>query len=60
GNTLFRPGVIEYSNDLLPSNFIIILDNKKKSIIGLGQLIIGSNYLKNSKNGRIARIYESR
>ncbi|MFX0187296.1 MAG: DUF5591 domain-containing protein [Candidatus Hodarchaeota archaeon] len=60
GNTLFRPGVIEYSNDLLPSNFTIILDNKKKNIIGLGQLIIGSNYLKNSKNGRIARIYESR
>jgi len=60
GNTLFRPGIIEYSNNLLPSNFVIILDNKKENIIGLGQLIIGSKYLKNSKNGRIVQIYESK
>ncbi|TFF99709.1 MAG: hypothetical protein EU540_06280 [Promethearchaeota archaeon] len=60
GNTLFRPGINDYSLNLLPSNFVIILDNEKKNIIGLGQLIVGSNYLKNSKTGRIAKIYESK
>jgi len=60
GNTLFRPGIIDYSLNLLPSNSVIILDNEKKNIIGLGQLIVGSNYLKNSKTGRIANIHESK
>ncbi len=60
GNTLFRPGIIDYSLNLLPSNFVIILDNERKNIIGLGQLIVGSNYLKNSRTGRVARIYESK
>ncbi|MFX1256252.1 MAG: DUF5591 domain-containing protein [Promethearchaeota archaeon] len=59
GNTLFRPGITEYSPNLIPNNYVIILDQEKKNILGLGQLIVGSNYIKNSKTGRIAKIYES-
>ncbi len=58
GNTLFRTGVIDYSLDLIPDNQVLIVDKKKKNIIGSGKLIIGSNFLKNSKSGRIASIYE--
>ena len=58
GNTLFRPGVLEYNLDLIPGENVILLDREKKNVIGVGNMIVGSNYLKNSKSGRIARIYE--
>jgi len=58
GNTLFRSGVLEYSSDLIPHNQVIILDKGKKKIIGSGELIVGSNFLKNSKSGRIVKINE--
>ncbi|MFW9947599.1 MAG: DUF5591 domain-containing protein [Candidatus Odinarchaeota archaeon] len=58
GNTLFRPGIVEFSQNLIPNNYVIILDKSKKSVIGLAKLIVGSNYIKNSKNGRIAKVYE--
>ncbi|MEE9376979.1 MAG: DUF5591 domain-containing protein [Candidatus Lokiarchaeia archaeon] len=58
GNTLFRKGVLEYSSDLIPNGQVIIVNKERKKIIGSGELIVGSNFLKNSKNGRIAKIYE--
>ncbi|MFX0026225.1 MAG: DUF5591 domain-containing protein [Candidatus Hermodarchaeota archaeon] len=58
GNTLFRPGIVEFSQNLIPNNYVIILDKNKKNVIGLAKLIVGSNYIKNSENGRIAKIYE--
>lgn len=58
GNTLFRPGIIEFSPNLIPNNYVLILDKAKKRIIGLAKLIIGTNYIKNSKSGRVATIYD--
>ncbi|MFX1401100.1 MAG: DUF5591 domain-containing protein [Promethearchaeota archaeon] len=58
GNTLFRPGIIEFSPNLIPNNYVFILDKTKKKVIGLAKLIVGSNYLKNSKSGRIAIVYD--
>jgi archaeosine synthase len=60
GNTLFRTGVLNYSSDLIPGNQVFILDKGKKNIIGSGELIAGSNFLKNSKSGRIAKINEKK
>ena len=58
GNTLFRSGVVDYSLDLIPNNQVVILDKGKKKILGSGELIVGSNFLKNSKSGRIVKINE--
>ncbi|MFW9970771.1 MAG: DUF5591 domain-containing protein [Candidatus Odinarchaeota archaeon] len=58
GNTLFRAGILEYSLDLIPSNQVLILDKNKRNVIGGGKLIVGSNFLKNSKRGRIVKINE--
>ncbi len=60
GNTLFRSGVLGYSSDLIPHNQVVILDKGKKKIIGSGELIVGSNFLKNSKSGRIVKINEKK
>jgi len=56
GSTLFRPGVLEYSDNLVPGCFSFILDKSKRHIIGLGHQIIGSNHIRNSKTGRVAKI----
>ncbi len=58
GNTLFRAGVLDYSLDLIPNNQVVILDKGKKKILGSGMLIVGSNFIKNSKSGRIVKINE--
>jgi archaeosine synthase len=58
GNTLFRAGVLDFSPDLIPNNQVVILDKRKKKIIGSGELIVGSNFIRNSKSGRIVRINE--
>lgn len=58
GNTIFRPGIIEFSSNLIPNNYALILDQTKDRVIGLAKLIIGSNYLKNSKSGRVATVYD--
>ncbi|MFX1315970.1 MAG: DUF5591 domain-containing protein [Promethearchaeota archaeon] len=60
GNTLFRAGILDFSTDLIPNNYVIILDKEKKNIIGIGKLLVGSNFIKNSKTGRIAKIYEKK
>ncbi|MFX0037717.1 MAG: DUF5591 domain-containing protein [Promethearchaeota archaeon] len=56
GNTLFRTGILDYSLDLIPSNQVVILNKAKKQAIGSGELIVGSNFLKNSKSGRVIKI----
>ncbi len=58
GNTLFRAGVLEYSPDLIPNNQVVILDKKKKIVVGSGELIVGSNFIRQSKSGRIVKINE--
>ncbi|TFG30266.1 MAG: hypothetical protein EU532_01385 [Promethearchaeota archaeon] len=58
GNTLFHPGVLEYSNELIPRNNVIILNKNKEKVIGMGHLIVGSNIIKNTKTGRVVNIYE--
>jgi len=58
GNTLFRPGIISFSPNLLPKDLILILDKNQERIIGLGSMIVGSSYIKNSKTGKIANVYE--
>ncbi|HUW91405.1 MAG TPA: DUF5591 domain-containing protein [Candidatus Nanopelagicaceae bacterium] len=58
GNTLFRPGIISFSPSLVPKDITIIFDKNKEKIIGLGSLIVGSNYIENSKTGKIANVYE--
>jgi len=58
GNTLFRAGVLDYSQDLIPNNQVVILDKGKEKILGSGVLIAGSNFIKNSKSGRIVKINE--
>jgi len=58
GNTLFRPGINSFSPSLVPKDIIVIFDKNKEKIIGLGSLIVGSNYIKNSKTGKIANVYD--
>ncbi len=60
GNTLFRPGVINFSDDLKPNNFVFIWNQKKEKIIGIARMLVGSPYIKNSSTGRIAKIYEKK
>ncbi|MCK4383741.1 MAG: hypothetical protein KAW66_10640, partial [Candidatus Lokiarchaeota archaeon] len=60
GNTLFRQGILEFSSDLIPNNYAIIIDKEKKEIIGTGMLIVGSNFIKNSKTGRVVKINEKK
>jgi len=58
GNTLFRPGIVSFSPNLVPKDIALIFDKTKERIIGLGSLIVGSNYIKNSKTGKIINVYE--
>ncbi|MFX0104255.1 MAG: DUF5591 domain-containing protein [Candidatus Hodarchaeota archaeon] len=60
GNVLFRTGILDYSADLIPNNQVIILDKEKRKIIGSGELIVGSNFIRNSKSGRIVKINEKK
>jgi len=58
GNTLFRPGVINFSDDHKPGNFVFIWNQNKEEIIGIARMLVGSPYIKNSTTGPIAKIYE--
>ena len=55
---LFRPGIIKFSPTFVPKDLALILDKNQEKIIGLGSLIVGSNYIKNSKTGKIVDVYE--
>ncbi len=59
GNTLFRPGILDFSRNLMPYDNVIILDEDKKEIIGMGHVIVGSHVIKNTETGRVATVYES-
>jgi archaeosine synthase len=56
GSTLFRPGIIDYSLNLKPKEYVMIWDNEKQNIIAIAKMIVGASFLKNSKSGRIAEI----
>ena len=58
GNTLFRPGISDYNPKLVPEDFVLIFNKDKENLIALGRLIVGSHYIKNSKTGKIVKIYE--
>ena len=60
GSTLFRTGVLEYSEDLIPNNQVFIYNKSKNDIIALGKLIVGTNFLNNSLTGRVAEIIEKK
>lgn len=58
GNNLFRIGILDYSLNLIPENYVAVIDKERSNIIGVGKLVVGSNYLKNSKTGKVVEIYE--
>ncbi|MFX1447635.1 MAG: DUF5591 domain-containing protein [Promethearchaeota archaeon] len=58
GNTLFRPGIIDFSPNLLPKDLTLIFDKNQEKLIGIGKMIVGSNYIRNSKTGKIVNVYE--
>ncbi|MCK4239629.1 MAG: DUF5591 domain-containing protein, partial [Candidatus Lokiarchaeota archaeon] len=59
GNTIFRPGILEYGSDLQPNDLVVILNNSRDKVIGMGTMLVGTDFIKNSKTGRIVDIYES-
>lgn len=60
GNNLFRAGILDYSLNLIPESYVRIIDKDRINIIGVGKLIVGTNFIKNSKTGRIVEIYEKK
>ncbi|MHA1335395.1 MAG: DUF5591 domain-containing protein, partial [Promethearchaeota archaeon] len=58
GNNLFLQGIEKISPNLAPKKNIIIINKDKDKILGMGQLIVGTNSIINSKTGRVAEIYE--
>ncbi|MFX1426206.1 MAG: DUF5591 domain-containing protein [Promethearchaeota archaeon] len=60
GNNLFRTGILDYSLNLIPESYVNIIDKARNNIIGVGKLIVGANFIKNSKTGRIVEIYEKK
>jgi archaeosine synthase len=58
GNNLFRKGILDYSLDLIPESFVAVIDNLKQNIIGVGRIVVGTNFLKNSNSGKVIEIYE--
>lgn len=59
GNTIFRPGILEYGSVLQPNDLVVILNNSRDKVIGMGTMLVGTDFIKNSKTGRIVDIYES-
>jgi archaeosine synthase len=58
GNTLFRPGILEFSPDLIPNSCVAIINKEKNDLIGTGVLTVGSKFIENSKTGRVVKINE--
>jgi len=59
GTTLFRPGIKYYPANLLPTENVCIFDQDKADIIAMGNMIVSSNFIKNSNSGRIVKLYET-
>jgi archaeosine synthase len=60
GTTLFRPGIKHFPANLLPTDNICIFDQDKADIIAMGNMIVSSNFIKNSNSGRIVKLYETK
>ena len=59
GNTFFKPGILEYSEDLYPNEIVFILNKTKEKVVGVGKMIVGSKYIKNTQSGRVIKLYET-
>ncbi|MFO8018498.1 MAG: DUF5591 domain-containing protein [Promethearchaeia archaeon] len=59
GNTLFKPGILDYDKNLQPNEIVIISNETKEKIVGVGKMIVGSNYIKNTQSGRVVKLYET-
>ncbi|MBD3195252.1 MAG: hypothetical protein GF317_09365 [Candidatus Lokiarchaeota archaeon] len=60
GNTLFRPGIINFNSDLLPDENVCIFNRSKDKIVAMGDMIVGSQFIKNSSSGKVVKLYETR
>ncbi len=58
GNNIFRSGIIDYSESLIPGNNVLILNELKTKVLATGRLVQGYNFIKNSEYGKIVEIYE--
>ena len=58
GSNLFRPGIVDYSSNIIPNSNVFILDKSRQHVIAVGNSIIGSNNIRNTKKGIVAAIYE--
>lgn len=60
GNTLFMPGIKDYSSTLIPDQNVCIFDKHKENIIAMGDMITGSSFIKNSTSGKVVKLYETK
>ncbi|MFO7795247.1 MAG: DUF5591 domain-containing protein [Promethearchaeati archaeon] len=60
GNTLFMPGIKSTAPNLLPDQNVCIFDGDKKKIIAMGDMIMGSTFINNSKSGKVVKLYETK
>lgn len=60
GNTLFRPGIREFAPSIIPNEQIILLNKNKTEVIAVGKALVSSTFIKNSKTGRIVKIYDKK
>ncbi len=58
GNTLFRPGILEFSPNIIPNEQVFVLSKDKNDVIAVGKALVSSNFIKKSNSGRIIRIHE--
>jgi len=60
GNTLFHPGIKNHPPSLLPNQNVCIFDKRKENVIAVGDMIVSSQFIKNSTSGRIVKLYETK
>ncbi|MBN1214076.1 MAG: DUF5591 domain-containing protein [Candidatus Lokiarchaeota archaeon] len=58
GNTLFKPGILEIKPNIHPNDNVCIFDKSKENIIAVGNMIVSSQYVKNTNFGRVVDLYE--
>ena len=58
GTNIFRPGIKECDPSLLPGDIVIVLNSARSKVIGMAQMVVSANFIKNSKTGKIAELYE--
>jgi archaeosine synthase alpha-subunit len=56
GSTIFKPGIIDVGSDLSPNDEVLIFNNDKTKLLGVGRLQIPSHDIQQIKNGAIVVI----